>query len=366
MLREQQIESSRSRAILESVADGVLVTDASMKINLLNASAERILGLRVAEGLDQSLGAFIGLFGKAGQVWWETIQRWSQESGSYQPGETYAEQINLDNGRVVAVNLAPVFFRNEFLATVSIFRDITQEVQVDRLKSEFVANVSHELRTPMTSIKGYVEIMLMGAAGELNPQQKQFLTTVKANTERLNVLVNDLLDVSKIEAGRVTISLQPLDLAQIAAEVVSDVQGRSRQEGKPIAFDTDIPGDLPVVMGDAVRIRQVLANLVSNSFLYTPDGGQVMIRIRPVDHEVQIDVQDNGIGIEPRVQNRIFERFYRGEDPLVLASAGTGLGLAISKILVEMHRGKIWFYSSGVRGEGSLFSFTLPVRQDEV
>ncbi len=224
----------------------------------------------------------------------------------YQPGETYAEQINLENGRILAVNLAPVFYRGEFLATVSIFRDITQEVQVDRLKSEFVANVSHELRTPMTSIKGYVEIMLMGAAGELNPQQQHFLDIVKGNTERLNILVNDLLDVSRIEAGRITISLQPLDLRQISKEVVTEVHERCQQENKPMTFQADIPADLPVVIGDAVRIRQVLANLVNNSFNYTPAGGRILVRIRLSDHQVQIDVQDNGIGIEPKFSSSNF------------------------------------------------------------
>ena len=134
LLREQQVEASRSRAILESVADGVVVTDATMQITLFNGSAERILDLSANEVLGKSLDAFIGLFGKAGHIWRETIQRWSANAKSYQPGETYAEQITLDNGRVVAVNLAPVFFRDQFLATVSIFRDITHEVQVDRLE----------------------------------------------------------------------------------------------------------------------------------------------------------------------------------------------------------------------------------------
>lgn len=365
LLREQQIEASRSRAILESVADGVVVTDDAMSIILFNASAERILDLKTESVLGKSLDAFIGLFGKAGQVWRETIQRWSANSQTYQPGETYAEQINMDNGQVVAVNLAPVFYRNQFLATVSIFRDITHEVQVDRMKSEFVANVSHELRTPMTSIKGYVEIMLMGAAGELSPQQRHFLTIVKGNTERLNVLVNDLLDVSRIEAGRVVLSLQALDLREVVAEVISDMQRRSRQESKPMTFSLEVPGDLPKVTGDATRIRQVLMNLVNNGYNYSPENGRVVIRMHPEDGKVQVDVIDHGIGIGVKDQARIFERFYRGEDPLVLATAGTGLGLAISKILIEMHHGRIWFYSSGVRGEGSVFSFTLPVKQSE-
>jgi signal transduction histidine kinase len=321
--------------------------------------------MKSEEVLGKSLDTFIGLFGKAGQVWRETIQRWSQDPQAYQSGETYAEQIDLDNGRIVAVNMAPVFYRSQFLATVSIIRDITQDIMVDRLKSEFVANVSHELRTPMTSIKGYVEIMLMGASGELNEQQRRFLEIVKGNTERLNVLVNDLLDVSKIEAGRVVLSLQPVDLREIADEVIEEAQRRSRDENKPINFQLEAPKGLPRVLADPVRIRQVLVNLVNNSYNYTPENGQVNVRIHPVDGEVQVDVQDNGIGINVNDQARIFERFYRGEDPLVLATAGTGLGLALSKILIEMHHGRIWFQSSGVRGEGSLFSITLPAIKGE-
>jgi signal transduction histidine kinase len=154
--------------------------------------------------MGKSLDHFSGLFGKALPNGCRPSATGRKTRSDYQNAETYAEQIDLDNGRIVAVHLAPVFWRQEFLGTVSIFRDITHEVQVDRLKSEFVANVSHELRTPMTSIKGYVEIMLMGAAGELNPQQVHFLKIVKSNTERLSVLVNDLLDVSRIEAGRVS------------------------------------------------------------------------------------------------------------------------------------------------------------------
>ncbi len=365
LLREQQIEASRSRAILESVADGVVVTDASMRITLFNASAERILNLKSADAMGKLLEDFAGLLGNAGEVWHRTIQRWSVANEELTAGETYAEQINLDNSRVVAVNLAPVFFRGQFLATVSIFRDITHEVQVDRLKSEFVANVSHELRTPMTSIKGYVEIMLMGAAGELNPQQRHFLEIVKGNTERLKILVNDLLDVSKIEAGGVVLSLQAINLGEIVAEVITDLQRRSRQENKAMKFQVDIAADLPRVMGDVVRIRQVLANLVTNGYNYTPEEGCVTVRIRDLGSQVQVEVIDNGIGIASKDQARIFERFYRGEDPLILATAGTGLGLAISKIIIDMHHGQIGFFSSGVRGEGSTFYFTLPVAHNE-
>ena len=363
MLREQQIEASRSRAILEAVADGVLVTNAQGGINLFNASAERILDLKSAQVSGKSLDQFVGLFGRSAGDWMQTIRNFSQNLVAQKEALAYAEQIDLDNGRIVAVRLAPVYWRQEFLGTVSTFRDITHEVQVDRLKSEFVANVSHELRTPMTSIKGYVEIMLMGAAGTLNPQQVHFLSIVKSNTERLSVLVNDLLDVSRIEAGRVTLNFQPLDLREIAEDVIADLQRRAREENKPMHFNLDIPRGLPFAMGDVERVRQVLSNLVCNGFLYTPENGCVAVHITEVGKDIQVDVEDNGIGIEEEEQKRIFERFYRGEDPLVLASAGTGLGLAIARTLIEMNKGRIWFQSSGVRGEGSTFSFTLPVQE---
>ncbi|MEA4910191.1 MAG: GAF domain-containing protein, partial [Anaerolineaceae bacterium] len=364
MARVQQIEASRSRAILEAVADGVLVTDESSTITLFNASAESILGLSAGDVVGQPLEHFSGLFGKAAQSWMFTIDNWSSHFGST-ANEIYAEQIVLDDQKVVAVSLAPVTWRSQFLGTVSIFRDISHEVLVDRLKSEFIANISHELRTPMTSIKGYVEIMLMGVSGTLNPQQTRFLQIVKGNTERLTALVNGLLDISRIESGRINLAFQPVDLREVAEDVVSDILRRSREENKLMSILLDIPGDLPAVRADFDRARQVLANLISNGYNYTPAGGEVRVRMRRNGSEVQVEVRDNGIGISARDQGRIFERFYRGEDPLVLATAGTGLGLSLSKTLIEMHSGKIWFYNNGGPGEGSTFCFTLPVYQYE-
>ncbi len=365
MLREQQIEASRSRAILEAVADGVLVTDSQGRITLFNASAERILNVQANQVLGKALDHFPGLFGKAASEWMLTIRRWSSDPAAYQEGENYAERLDLDQARIASVHLAPVFWRQEFLGTVSIFRDITHEVQVDRLKSEFVANVSHELRTPMTSIKGYVEIMLMGASGELNPQQEHFLNIVKANTERLSVLVNDLLDISRIEAGRISLNFQALDMRDIAEDVIADVRRRSQEENRPMELVLDAGPELPKARGDLERVRQVLGNLVNNGYNYSHENGQITVSIREVGKEIQVDVRDNGIGIPWDARHRIFERFYRGEDPLVLATAGTGLGLAIARTLVEMHHGRIWFESSGVEGEGSTFSFTLPVYEGQ-
>jgi PAS domain S-box-containing protein len=364
MLRTQHIETSRSQAILEAVADGVLVTDVQSKITLFNDSAEKVLGLSRQQVVGRSLEHFLGLFGKAGQTWVETIRTWSEDPTTYKSGDIYAEQIELDNRHVVAVHLSPVRLKSDFLGTVSIFRDITHMVEVDRLKSEFVATVSHELRTPMTSIKGYVDVMLMGATGLLSEQQTHFLKIVKSNTERLAILVNDLLDISRIEAGRATLTMQPVDVTKVIEESVNDLKRRMTEEKRLMQVEVDIQPDLPHPHGDTERARQIVDNLLENAYQYTPADeweGRIWVTARQVDHEVQIDVKDNGIGISAEEQERVFERFYRGEDPLVLATSGTGLGLSIVKRLVEMHNGRIWMESTGVRGEGSTFSFTLPI-----
>jgi len=365
MLRSQQVQASQSQAILEAVADGVLVTDSANHITFLNHSAEMILSLREEKLAGHSLESFAGLFGRTTQTWIETINSWSHDPAGHRGGETYAEQLTLENGRVILVHLAPVIWRNEFMGTVSIFRDITHEVEVDRLKSEFVATVSHELRTPMTSIRGYVDILLMGAAGALSENQQHFLEIVKGNTERLNVLVNDLLDISRIEAGRVTLSMQAVDLREIAEDVVDDVLRRSQEENRPMAIMLDSPADVPRVYGDVERVRQIVDNLVDNAYHYTQTNGRITIRIRPNGTKVQLDVEDTGVGIPPPDQERVFERFFRGEDPLVLATPGTGLGLPIVKQLVEMHHGRIWMKSDGIPGRGSTFSITLPVYETE-
>jgi GAF domain-containing protein len=364
MLRREQEDASRSQAILEAVADGVLVTGGHNRISFMNRSAEQILDLEAGRLVGQPLDVFGGLFGKAAGSWMQTIRDWSDTPASYD-GETFAEQLDLQNGRIVLVHLAPVILQNDFLGTVSIFRDITHEVEVDRLKSEFVATVSHELRTPMTSIRGYTDVLLMGAAGAMNENQAHFLNIIKSNTERLNILVNDLLDVSRIESGRVTLVPQALDLREIAEEVIEDVLRRSQEENKPMGVSLDVPKKLPFVYGDMERVRQIMANLVYNAYHYTPENGTIKVQIQPLNggHEVQVDVEDNGVGISLEDQERVFQRFYRGEHPMVLATPGTGLGLSIVKQIVEMHNGRIWVKSSGIPGEGSTFSFTLPVHE---
>jgi GAF domain-containing protein len=364
MYRKEQEDASRSQSILEAMADGVLVTALDNRIDFVNSSAERILKISASHFIGHPLDELGAALGRAASMWMETIRHWSEDpSAIYPPGDMYAEQLELENGRIALVHLAPVLLQKEFLGTVSIFRDVTHEVEVDRLKSEFVATVSHELRTPMTAVKGYVDILTMGAAGALNENQMHFLDIVRNNIDRLNILVSDLLDISRIEAGRVVLRMQPLDLHALAEEVIAEALDRSRSENKPMALSLEASRDLPPVLGDSERVRQILSNLVNNAFNYTPHNGTILVSIRREDGELRVDVQDNGVGIAPENQERIFDRFFRGEHPLVLATPGTGLGLPIVRQLVEMHNGRIWMKSTGVPGKGCTFSFTLPIKK---
>ncbi len=361
LLDVQRVETSRSRSILEAIADGVLVTDQHGEITLFNHSAERILDTKRVEVIGRSIDHFSGLFDGIAMAWIDTIRTWMQEPHSFNPMNTFSEQVNLDNGNVVSVNLAPVMNNGRFYGTVSVFRDITHLIEVDRLKSEFVATVSHELRTPMTSIKGYVDILLMGVAGDLGEQQLRFLNVVQQNTERLTILVNDLLDLSRIEAGQINLTFEPLDLRFLINEVMEEINRLTVTENKNMQFNIELPMDLPPIKGDPERIRQVFINLLGNSFHYTPNNGMVSVKARCIGEELQVDISDNGIGIPPKEQDRIFDRFYRGENHMVIATAGTGLGLSIVAKLINMHHGRIWVQSSGIEGEGSTFSFTLPI-----
>ena len=183
----------------------------------------------------------------------------------------------------------------------------------------------------------------------------------------MNILVGDLLDISRIEAGRVTLSSQALDLREVAKDVIAEIEHRSNEDKKPMMFSIEAPRTLPRALGDPERVRQILLNLLDNAYHYTPENGTIKVHLHALNGrgEVQVDVIDNGVGISKADQERVFERFYRGEHPLVLATPGTGLGLAIVKQLVEMHKGRIWMKSDGEPGAGSTFSFTSSHLQGE-
>lgn len=228
--------------------------------------------------------------------------------------------------------------------------------EVSRLKTEFVSLVSHELRTPLTSIMGYVKLMLDGHSGELNDLQSEFLNTVSKNTERLIAIVSDLLDISRIESGRLKLAFEALDLASIVDREIESL--RSLLEEKSIPVIIDIKEDLPQVKADSQKLGQIISNLLSNAIKYSPEGSFVRISASQIGKNVIVKVVDAGIGIPAEEHGKVFQRFYRSADDNVRSTKGTGLGLAITRFLVEMHGGKIWVESE--RGKGSTFSFSIP------
>ncbi|HEX9118507.1 MAG TPA: HAMP domain-containing sensor histidine kinase, partial [Anaerolineae bacterium] len=228
--------------------------------------------------------------------------------------------------------------------------------------------VAHELKNPMTSIKGYTELLTAGAVGPVNQMQSSFLNTIHSNTERMSTLVSDLNDNSKIEAGRLRLDFKAVDISEIVDETV---RSTSRQiDDKKQIIQVELPLRLPKVWGDRTRVLQVLINLVSNAHKYTPEGGMLLVGAEAAlnrwDPEgakrvVHLWVQDNGIGISPEDQAKIFQKFFRSEDQKARESPGTGLGLNITKSLVEMQGGRIWFESTF--RQGTTFHFTVPVAE---
>ncbi len=241
--------------------------------------------------------------------------------------------------------------------------------ELDKLKSQFLANMSHELRTPLNSIIGFSRVMLKGIDGPLNELQTQDLTTIYNSGQHLLGLINNILDVSKIEAGKMEIQPEYISLMEIIESVIAT--GRGLVKDKPIQMFKDVEEDLPQVYGDPVRVRQVLLNLVSNAAKFTREGSiTVRAARKPYNAEtgepprVQIDVIDTGIGIAPEDMDKLFEAFSQVDGSTTRQAGGSGLGLTISKEFVEMHGGRIWVESEV--GVGSTFSFTVPLHPPEV
>lgn len=356
-------EVAKIQSILESIGDGVLVTGSDGTVIMANLPTARILDTPRYLLIGRPVYDLTGVYGEAADRWFQTIREWAEQEEEPERQASLLDQIDIED-TTISVHVSPVFANDRYFGSVSILRDITKEVEVDRMKSEFVSTVSHELRTPMTSIKGYVDLLLMGAAGEVSHSQLHYLDVIKRNAERLKILVDDLLDISRIETGRTALKIQPVNVHQLVEDTMSElVRGRLEQVDKEIQVMTDLAPSLPLVSGDPEKVTRVLTNLVDNAINYTPEGGEVQISARADDSFVRISVRDTGIGISKVEQERIFDRFYRSEDEKVQAVPGTGLGLAIVRSLVEMHGGHLDLESEP--GMGSTFTFSLPIVEQD-
>jgi signal transduction histidine kinase len=373
MVQAERANSSQSQAILQSITDGVVVCDYDGQVMLANPMSARILEQPLEELFMSNVHEILRMFkitGPERSPLRELLADPIDEQG--QPRQ-YHTSFRI-GPRTIDMALGPVQTdRGELLGGVAILRDITREIESDRLKTEFIGTVSHELRTPMTIIKGYVQLLGMGSMGELSATQRQLLDTIKTSAERMTAIINDLLDITKIESGSVELDFKPVRVLDALSMAVNNQQTLLTSRGQQLLIDA--PMELPAVLADGVRLQQILDNLLSNAIKYTPKQGQITIGSRLVEGSdilpdqraglavrrsyVQITVTDTGIGIAPEDRERIFERFYRVESDLKVEAGGTGLGLAIVKPLVQLMGGRLRVESE--LGKGSTFTLILPV-----
>ena len=231
-------------------------------------------------------------------------------------------------------------------------------VELDRLKGDFLSMISHELRTPLTAIIGYTDLLLRGSHGGLNERQARHQVAVKKAAHRLLVLVNDLLDVNRLESGRVELVPEPLPLYDAATRAVHDVEAAARQRNVELRLDA--PTTSPWVQADPERLHQIMLNLLDNALKFTPEGGRVTLHIDRVDDQAAVIVEDTGVGIPVEELDRVWDRFHQVDSSTRRHVGGTGLGLVIVRNLVALHGGRVAVHSQGP-GLGSRFSFTLPL-----
>ena len=346
--RQQQTNvdaRAQQQVLFNSMIEGLLLLDRSQKIYLANRAFKSLFSLKV-ELRGKTILEALRLHELE-----ELVQRVQAE------GQVFDYEIKLPDlsERWLRVNAAVISnSAGEREGMILVFHDLTRLKQLERTREEFVANVSHELRTPLSLIKGYVETLLDGARN--NPEvSERFLKIIERNTNRLDLLIQDLLTISALESGRMKLNLQPMDLRAMADKVFNDL--RSKADDKHVALRNDLP--LLPVRADANRLDQVFANLVDNAIKYGRANGLVTVSGRQLDDgRLEIFVQDDGPGIPAEALDRVFERFYRVDKARSRDQGGTGLGLSIVKHIVQAHGGEVWAKSE--LGKGAAFYFTLP------
>jgi len=350
--REQQTTvdaRAQQQVLFNSMLEGLLLLDRNRRIYLANRAFKNLFGLKtelrgktIMEALRvHELAALVERVESDGQVF------------------DYELKLPELSERWLQVNAAAIFnSAGEREGTILVFHDLTRLKQLERTREEFVANVSHELRTPLSLIKGYVETLLDGARNNSEVVER-FLKIIERNTQRLDLLIQDLLTISALESGKVKLNLQPAALRPLAEKVLADL--KKPAEAKGVNLVNELP-DL-TVSGDASRLEQVFANLVDNAIKYGRAQGTVIVGGRKAEtNKMEVFVRDDGPGIPPESLDRIFERFYRVDKARSREQGGTGLGLSIVKHIVQNHGGEVWAKSES--GKGTTFFFTLPAAQN--
>jgi signal transduction histidine kinase len=290
----------------------------------------------------------------------EAVQKLLQEPPD-QPRKAISQELNQNRMHLQALS-APFWGPDhQVLGTVTVFHDISSFKELDEMKNDFVRMVSHELRSPLAAIRQQHTVILDGLAGELQPKQVEMLSRAQARIQGLLDLINDLLDLSRMEAGRGQLEQVPLQLGKVLQEVVELLQARA--EDQQVRLLLELPAPLPLILADRRSMEEVFINLVSNAVNYSPDGGQVTISGMSHGDYLEVAVRDNGIGIEPEEIGKIFDKFYRVKHPKTRRVIGTGLGLSLVKGLVEAHRGTVEVESEV--GRGTVFRVLLPTVSSE-
>jgi PAS domain S-box-containing protein len=352
---------ARKTALLESIAEGVVTTDADGRITSINPAMERLSGWRQVEVFGRNYSEVYPAFDAFGEPvpQQERILTRALADKAIVTSRGFDMFFLIRDGRRVPVSAtaAPISGSDgESVGAVEVVRDVSDELEVDQLKSSLVSTVSHELRTPLTMIQGFSELLLTRDLSEKRSQEA--LKQINASAERLSRLIEDLLSVSRIESGRLVARTEPERLDEVIEEVVG---GFDEREDRSLVVDVE--PHLPKVMADRDKLVQILTNLVSNALKYSAPHTPVDVAADRVGSSVQVAVTDRGIGLTEEEQTQLFSKFFRADRDEVRDAGGTGLGLYIAKSLVEMQSGQLWVNSR--IGEGSTFHFTLPVATEE-
>jgi signal transduction histidine kinase len=332
-------ERAKLEAIIRGASDAIFVTNEGGQVLLMNPAAEQAFDVKAGTWVDRPLKSVI----KDADLLalWRTCLT---------DGDFCSDEIPLADGRTLYAQLTPV----AGVGQMAIMRDITHLKELDRMKSEFVSTVSHDLASPLQAIQIMAE--LIPKLGPVNQAQRDAVDDITRMVAKTATLVHDLLDLGKIEAG-VEMEMESCQLATVINEAVEVLKERAK--AKEIVLQITLPRALPLVIGNPIRLGQVVTNFVGNAIKFTPDGGTVTILAWETEGEVAVEVGDTGIGIAPEDQAHIFDKFYRVQSTQVSGIEGTGLGLAIVKSIVEGHGGRVWVESE--LGQGSNFGFALPI-----
>ena len=345
-------EKNKGEAILSSIEDGLVVFDTNLKVTGINPAARRMLGAEFAESQTLQCADILPDPNVCGLI------RKTVESGKQPTVPDEQRIVTLSEGersRHYLFSVTAIRRRDRNLSgIVLLLKDVTRLKEVERLKSEFIMAASHELRTPLTSLAMSVDLLLEHLAHGLAEKDRDLLHAAHEEVHRMKALVNDLLDLSKIEAGKIELEFESVPVRTLFDHVQAVF--KSQMDIKEVSFTSELTGDLPTIRVDVNKITWVLTNLVSNALRYVSKGGHIQLMAYRIGPHIHLSVRDDGPGIPSEYQSKIFEKFVQmnGRD-----AGGTGLGLAICKEIVRAHGGAIWVESSS--GQGSTFTFTLPI-----